>query len=511
LNEAVLLLALDNLDGAFVVVDERGFPQFTSAALEPMLGPWGRDAPVEGWVARSGALLADRVTPCSSEEFPIARALCGDASELQLFLPRPPGGLLLSVTGRPLRDSAGKLRGALGVFREISIVAPADAPDEGGRAHDRPAPVEPSPPEFAEQILDAVALPIFVKDRAFRFAFVNQALCRMLGFDRERMLGRSDYDFFPREQSDFFRRKDAETFDSGEAVVIDEEPITDAAGALHFLATTKVPLRDGDGVATHLVGIIQDITRRKEAEDARRRAAERAEAANQELEAFSYSVSHDLRSPLRTIEGFSQALLEDHAAQLDEAGHDHLRRVCSATQRMNQLIDDLLRLSKVTRAELHRAQVDLSSIGRQVAEDLRRSDPARQVELVVQPGLLAEGDSRLVRVILENLLGNAWKFTSRKARARVELGQAPARGPGDPGEIGSYFFVSDDGVGFDGALASELFAPFRRLHAASEFPGTGVGLATVRRIVHRHGGQVWARSAPGKGTTLCFTLSEGGP
>jgi signal transduction histidine kinase len=222
--------------------------------------------------------------------------------------------------------------------------------------------------------------------------------------------------------------------------------------------------------------------------------------ANRELEAFSYSVSHDLRAPLRSIDGFSQALLEDYGPHLDAAGQDMLRRVRAGSQRMAQLIDDLLDLSRVTRSELRRELVDLTALARDVAADLRLAQPDRQVEFVVAAGLLAHGDSHLLRLLLENLLGNAWKFTGKHPRARVEFGMI-----GD-GEQRRYF-VRDDGAGFDMAYVNKLFGTFQRLHPASEFAGTGIGLATVQRIVHRHGGRVWAEGAVEQGATFYFTLA----
>ena len=224
-------------------------------------------------------------------------------------------------------------------------------------------------------------------------------------------------------------------------------------------------------------------------------------AANAELEAFSYSVSHDLRAPLRSIHGFSQALLEDYRDRLDATGSDHLRRVCAAAERMGTLIDDLLELSRVTRSELELGTVDLTAMARRVAAELQQADPARAVDLAVQEGLTATGDPRLVRLVLQNLIENAWKFTSRQARATIEVG-ASADG-------GGVFFVRDDGAGFDMTYADKLFGVFQRLHAAGDFPGTGVGLAVVQRIVQRHGGRAWAEAAPDRGATFYFTLSPG--
>jgi two-component system NtrC family sensor kinase len=225
------------------------------------------------------------------------------------------------------------------------------------------------------------------------------------------------------------------------------------------------------------------------------------ERKNAELEAFSYSVSHDLRGPLRTIDGFSQVLMEDNAAQLDELGMEHLRRICAAAKRMGDLIDDLLQLSRVSRGPLGREPADLAEIARAVADELAGKDVGRTVTFVAPERLPVSGDSRLLRIVFDNLLGNAWKFTSKTAGARIELGAAE-----QDGRI--VYFVRDNGNGFDMADAGRLFTPFQRLHTEAEFPGTGIGLTTVRRVIERHGGTVWAEGVVGQGATISFTLSQ---
>jgi PAS domain S-box-containing protein len=220
---------------------------------------------------------------------------------------------------------------------------------------------------------------------------------------------------------------------------------------------------------------------------------------NEELESFSYSVSHDLRAPLRSINGFSQVLLEDYADKLDEEGRDCLGRVKAASEHLARLIDDLLNLSRMTRSEMSNEWVDLSTLVRDFAKELEQSDPEREVEFVLEDGIVAEGDQRLLRVVLENLLRNAWKFTGNQPQARVEFGLTELEGT-------QTYFVRDNGVGFDMAYADKLFGAFQRLHGTSEFPGTGIGLATVQRIIRRHGGSVWAQGAVGRGATFYFTL-----
>ena len=222
------------------------------------------------------------------------------------------------------------------------------------------------------------------------------------------------------------------------------------------------------------------------------------ERKNQELEAFSYSVSHDLRAPLRSIHGFSQILLQDYSERLDEQGRTHLARVCDAAVRMGELIDALLHLSRLGRAELSRSRVNLSAIAQSVLEEFSRNEPARRVECRIQDELFAHADSRLMRVALENLLGNAWKFTS-KVVAKIEFGAEQGTG-------GTVYLVRDNGAGFNMEYAAKLFSPFQRLHTNADFPGTGIGLATVHRVVDKHGGRIWAESEPSRGATFYFTI-----
>lgn len=258
-------------------------------------------------------------------------------------------------------------------------------------------------------------------------------------------------------------------------------------------------LATGIGVSLFLFGIswmlVRSRLRAERASEDLEDANRELEGTNRELEAFSYSVSHDLRAPLRTIDGFSQILSEDYAERLDDEGLDYLTRVRTASRHMAELIDDLLDLSRVGRRPLKRERVDLGALAAGIAEDLKRSEPGRDVDFVVEEGVVARCDVGLLKVALENLIGNAWKFTSREERATIRFGAS-----------GGAFYVSDDGAGFDAAYKDKLFGAFQRLHGPEEFEGTGIGLATVARIVHRHGGEVWAEGAVGEGATFFFTL-----
>ncbi len=268
---------------------------------------------------------------------------------------------------------------------------------------------------------------------------------------------------------------------------------------------------DENGKMSSIFSLVDDVTDRIEGEkelanmnrELETRVAERTarlQAVNQELESFCYSVSHDLRAPLRGIDGFAQALQEVPAIQLDEAAPGYLHRVRAAAERMGQLIDDLLQLSRISRHELKRSEVNLSDLAVEIVRDLRQHDPQREVAVEIEPNIRAFGDARLSRIMLENLLSNAWKFTSKSEAPRILFDRL------SNGDGAALFRVRDNGVGFDMRYAHKLFSPFQRLHAMSEFPGTGIGLATVKRIVQLHGGDVWAEADPGKGATFTFTL-----
>jgi PAS domain S-box-containing protein len=273
-------------------------------------------------------------------------------------------------------------------------------------------------------------------------------------------------------------------------------------GSVRALKAYGLIQRDAAGQALRMIGVNYDITARRQVEDQLRATGAQLAAANHELEAFAYSVSHDLRAPLRAIDGFSQALVEDYDQQLDAEARGYLARIRGGVRRMSQLIDDLLQLSRVSRSEMARARVDLSTIVTRIIAELRESSPEREVEVVIAQRVMAWCDASLLRVVLDNLLANAWKFTSNHARARIEFGVTTATGQ-------PVYYVRDDGAGYDPAFANKLFGVFQRLHDAHEFPGTGIGLATVQRVIHRHGGQVWSEGAVEQGATFFFTLPGG--
>ncbi len=386
-----------------------------------------------------------------------------------------------------LRDDRGKLLGFAKVTRDLT---------ERRRAEQA---LRASEERF--RILAATANDaILSADRHGNITYFNPGAERIFGFASNEVIGRPLTVLMPERFCDAHRTGLARYVATGEARVIGKT--VELAGRRKD--ETEFPLELSlaswtQGAEVAFTAIIRDITARKEAEDTLRRYASQLEVANQELEAFCYSVSHDLRAPLRSLDGFSQALLDDYRDRLDDTGRDFLQRVRAASQRMGTLIDDLLSLSRVTRGEVQVEEVDLSALAAAAAADLKKTDPARDVTFAIAPHLVVRADAGLMRIVLQNLLGNAWKFTGKRSSARVEVGAMAHDGR-------RAFFVRDDGAGFDMAYAAKLFGAFQRLHAAAEFPGSGIGLATVQRIIHRHGGQVWAEGAPDRGATFYFTL-----
>ena len=260
-------------------------------------------------------------------------------------------------------------------------------------------------------------------------------------------------------------------------------------------------IHNSEGKMSSVLSLVLDITQRRAAEDNLKKYTQELEAANKELEAFSYSVSHDLRAPLRAMDGFSQMLLEDCADQLDDRNKEHLNRIRNASQLMSRLIDDILRLSRVGRAEMNFAEVDLSEMARSILEELQSANPKREARIIIASGIKVSGDASLVKIMLQNLLENAWKYTANCRLTQIEFGVKHYNEE-------RILYIQDNGAGFDMNYAGKLFKPFQRLHSNQEFPGTGIGLAIVQRVVNRHGGRIWAESGVGKGAIFYFTLPQ---
>jgi len=360
--------------------------------------------------------------------------------------------------------------------------------------------------------------PVLIRDLNDRIIFWNSGTEQMYGWKAEEALGQKTHALlqtkFPAPRDEIRAKLFSRGYWKGELVMIRR------AGERIEVASHWVLHRDQNNQPKAILEVNNDITELKQAEREIRRLNEELEqrvndrtaqlqTVNKELEAFAYSVSHDLRAPLRHINGFSLALLEDHADQLDEAGKGYLREVRGASQEMSQLIDDVLQLARVARSEMRHEVVFLSELAKLVIAELQNRDPGRTIQVNIEDGLQAHGDRRLLQIVLTNLLGNAWKFTSRREQPEITLGSQLL-----DGEL--IYFVRDNGAGFNMAYVDKLFRTFQRLHAASEFEGTGIGLATVQRIVNRHGGRVWAEGVIDQGATFYFTLTvprepKGGP
>ncbi len=359
--------------------------------------------------------------------------------------------------------------------------------------------------EKFRELSDLLPQPIFEIDARGRYTFLNSIGYEMSGYTQEEIFkGLNPLRFFlpedrPRLVKYFRKMLSGEEIPAGEFTILRKDGST-------FPAIMHSTLIRREGKPAGIRGIIFDITRRKRAEQELKESHGQLEQrtveledVNTELEAFSYSVSHDLRAPLRHLSGFSQILLDGYADKLEEKGKEYLHKIIASCKQMSRLIDDLLRLSHLTRSELSIGPVDLSVLARMVASQLQVSEPERKVGFEIAEGLAAEADARLMQIVLENLLGNAWKFSVKRKKAKIEFGATEHEGKRE-------FFVRDNGVGFDPAEADKLFVAFQRLHTGSEFKGTGIGLATVQRIVHRHGGRIRAEGEVGKGATFYFTL-----
>ncbi|MDZ4131783.1 MAG: PAS domain S-box protein, partial [Dethiobacteria bacterium] len=344
--------------------------------------------------------------------------------------------------------------------------------------------------------------------------YISPAIERMIGFTPEEILARPLNEFIVQEDFDALFTKLTEELAKPPA----ERDISMTMKARHKTKDNRIVdtefnaswLFDDQGQTIGVQGSSRDIRERKKAEaeicklneELEQRVKERTielEAVNKELESFAYSVSHDLRAPLRALDGFSANLQSKYEDILDDQGRHYLNRIHKAALYMSDLIDDLLKLSRVTRTEFNKQQVDLSKLAAEILTALQDTEPQRKASIKIVPGLSALGDFHLLQLVMENLLGNAWKFSANEKETRIEVGRTKIEGE-------EVFFIRDSGAGFDMAYADKLFGAFQRLHGAEDFPGTGVGLATVQRVIHRHGGKVWAEGEVGRGAIFYFTL-----
>lgn len=420
------------------------------------------------------------------------RVLAGDSAHHEgesVLVP----GRRVAMTYLPRRGLAGEV---VGIYVFGNDVTERFAAEQALRAGE----------ERMRTIADMIPGVIIAADREQRITFVNRGYLEAIGMAPEAVVGHSIAEIYGPER---YARLEPlfERVLEGHEFSLESSSVFNGNRVVH---STYLPQYDGDRKIAGFYYFGYDITAQKVAEaevrrlnaDLERRVADRTaelEASNRELEAFAYSVAHDLRTPLRAIDGFSQAVLLQSKTPIDESMRQSLDRVRAASQRMGRMIDDLLRLARVTRGELRRQEIDLSQLAQEIVFTLRQAEPRRTVEIEIEPGLMGNGDAILLHAVFENLIGNAWKFTRKKSRARIAFGRADTPG-------GKAFCIKDNGAGFDMAYASKLFSPFQRLHGPEEFAGNGIGLATVHRIIARHGGRIWAEAAVNKGATFYFTL-----
>ena len=415
----------------------------------------------------------------------------------------------------PVRDAAGNIIGSAVAIQDITDLHKAEkalkrAKEELElRVQERTAALSRAN-ELLERMFSGIHVLIAYLDKDFNFIRVNRAYAEADGKPPEFFIGKNHFALYPNEENEeIFKR----VVTTGQPCFYYAKPFKYAEHperGISYWDWSLHPVKDPAGNVEGLLFSLVDCTERVRAQEAVRelnkelehRVIERTaelEAANKEIEAFSYSVSHDLRAPLRSIDGFSKALLEDYGDKLDEIAKDYLNRVCGGAQKMGELIDAMLSLSRLTRNELVRRRVNLTAIATEIAGELKRTEPERRVEFVIAEDVIAQADAAMIRAVLDNLLRNAWKFTAKHEKSRIEFGAEKKTKE-------TVYFVRDDGAGFNMNYANKLFNAFQRLHRVTDFPGIGIGLATVQRIIHRHGGRIWAEGEVEKGATFYFTL-----
>ena len=500
-NQELLRSIVDNLSEGVIVSDATGNLLYYSPAALEFQGMGQENMSAEEWRGHFRITDADTGQPLVGNKVPLSRALRGEenaTANLRIEASHFTHERNLHVSARPLKDRDGKILGALLFMRDTTRERQAEAERRRSERSFR-------------LIVEAAQEGIWTLDTELRTNYVNQYMADMLGYTVQEMLGRPVLEFVAEDS-----REDTLVHMNerrqGVSRVHDRR-LRHKAGHAVWVLISSNPMRDDEGHFVGVLGTVTDITQRREAEQQvlqlnetlERRIAERTaqlEFSNRELEAFAYSVAHDLRAPLRSISNFTLALTEDCAGQLDATGQDYLQRVRGASQRMSELIDGILSLSRVSRTELQSMDVNLSALARSISEQLQRWQPERTARFSLQEGLVDQGDPNLLRSVLENLLGNAWKFTRERAVAEITFGVLPQAG------AQRVYFVRDNGAGFDMEYQAKLFGVFQRLHTQQEFEGTGVGLATVQRILRRHGGRVWGEGHVGQGATFFFTLHD---
>jgi PAS domain S-box-containing protein len=503
-HHALIRAILGNISEGVAIADTRGTFIYISPLARKLFGASdaSRDVPGE-WSQKYGIFRPDGQTLFPLEEMPVWQALQGVESPGVEMLVRNasfPQGFHIRTQGFPVRDAQGQLLGAMIRVQDIDTQRRREEEHRRTEQHFR-------------LLIETAQEGIWTIDTEGRTTYVNRYMADLLGYSPEEMRGSLLFDFMDKGEQPAVREDLTEQSTGSGTTVHRDRQFRRKDGTPVWTRLSATPMCDEHGRYTGSLAMITDITQRREAEEQvrqlntelERRIAERTaqlEFSNHELESFAYSVAHDLRSPLRSIASFSDALVEDCAAQLDDTGKDYLRRITGGARRMSELIDGLLALSRVNSTELKSRECNLSALAHAVLEQLQEQQPERQVKVRIQEGLVAQGDPHLLRAVLENLLGNAWKFTREKPVAEIELSATQD-------QAGRHtYVVRDNGAGFDMAYRDKLFGVFQRLHAQREFEGTGIGLATVQRILRRHGGRIWGEGQPGQGASFFFTLNE---
>jgi PAS domain S-box-containing protein len=517
----MLQSVLDSMSEGLVVADENGKFIIWNPAADRIVGLGAANVPSEEWTTHYGVFLPDTVTPFPPEQNPLLRAIHGEVCSAEMFLRNAEleEGVWIESSASPLKNKDGVSRGAVVAFRDITrrrkdereIRILNDELEQ--RVIERTAQLEAANKELADQrfAVDQHAI-VAVTDTHGTITYVNDRFCDISGYSREELIGQNHRIMKSDQHSQDFFEAMYRTIARGK-VWRGEVKNRAKNGSFFWLDSTIVPFVGTDGKPWQYVAIRADITQLKQAEALDRQRTAELEAANKELEAFSYSVSHDLRAPLRHISGFSKILVEEFGPSLDPTAQHYLDRVQSGTQKMGLLVDELLALARVGRQALNRQPTKLNAIVEEVIAMLKPESEGREVEWVIADLPMVECDPVLVKQVFQNLLANALKFT--RSRGGVDSARtktpAPARAiievsyKEEDGQL--VFMVRDNGIGFNMKYVDKLFGVFQRLHRAEDFEGTGIGLATVQRIVQKHGGRVWAEGELDKGAAFYFTLS----
>jgi PAS domain S-box-containing protein len=416
---------------------------------------------------------------CSVEDCSVHRALKNGSAKAvddEYFFRKDGSRFPVEFMLTPIEEEVRGLR-AVVVFRDISERKKAE--EELRRSNHKIA-----------EILDSIQEDFYVIDSSWKFVFASRTFTSKIGKEPKDFVGHNIWQMFPKHIGT--------EFEKNLMTVMEQKEIRrfEIGGKYTNAYYEMVVFPSQEGILV----LGSDITKRKKAEDALKSYARELETANKELEAFSYSVSHDLKAPLRAMDGFSEILIGDYKEKLDETGQDYLNRIRKASQTMSQLINDMLKLSRIIRTEIQFETVGISEMIKSIAKELQGSQPERKVKFVIKPEVMVTADERLLEIALKNLLENAWKFTTKRDAGVIEFGMTTQDGE-------TVYFIKDNGVGFDMTYKDKLFQPFQRLHNEKEFPGTGIGLAIVERIIRRHGGRIWAASEVGKGSTFFFTFA----